>query len=368
MNDVCTGCGEPNPPGTQFCLFCGIYLGWDDPGEGGGEPTGPLLDPPTAPLPESPPDQADAAAPAAGAASTSAPVTPAPVTAAPPTATAALAGPDPGPPVATAAPIVPHGPVCPSCGRDVVAGRRFCGHCGQVLAHGAPVRAPAPRRRRWWQRLLRSDTRVARRAYRRSLPPLYRWRRVGIVVLLVGLVGGAFAVIGRDPIGWGTDRWYDLTDKLEAVTDVTVRAEPEDAVVGDHVATGLIDHNPETAWVTEWEPPEEPARCGAAPGGRVVLSFPETRVRGLRVITGVTDPSTRPLQQIPTQLHVMLPDGTCRTVDLDRSPEVQDVAFDSQVPVSRLTISIGATFRSDDDRVEDVAGLSELGLVARPAH
>src|SRR5699024_7697642 len=39
VNDVCTGCGEPNPPGTQFCLFCGIYLGWEE--RDGGRPGGP---------------------------------------------------------------------------------------------------------------------------------------------------------------------------------------------------------------------------------------------------------------------------------------------------------------------------------------
>ncbi|MGB5951162.1 MAG: hypothetical protein WBG57_01470, partial [Ornithinimicrobium sp.] len=26
----CEACGEPNPAGTQFCLFCGEYLGWTE--------------------------------------------------------------------------------------------------------------------------------------------------------------------------------------------------------------------------------------------------------------------------------------------------------------------------------------------------
>lgn len=46
--EPCPVCGERNPPRTQFCNFCGAYLGWDD----AEEPTAPvLLD---EPLPERP--------------------------------------------------------------------------------------------------------------------------------------------------------------------------------------------------------------------------------------------------------------------------------------------------------------------------
>lgn len=374
MNDVCTGCGEPNPPGTQFCLFCGIYLGWDEREAEGGEPTGPLLAPPNTPPPEGTADDPGPAATAASAAATGSAsptatvplaAAPVPVTGSAPPAVAPGSA-EPTSPAATS-PVATSAHMCAGCGRDNDPGRRFCGHCGQVLAYGAPVRTPTRRRRRWWQRLLRSDSRIARRAYRRSLPPLYRWRRVGLGALLALLIGGGFAVIGRDPVGWGVDRWYDLTNRLEPVRDIAVRAEPEDAVIGDNGAAGLVDADPGSAWVTAWEPSDEAVACGAAPGGRVVLTFSETRVRGLRVITGVTDLSERPLQLIPSQLHVVLPDGTCRSVPLDRSTELQTVAFDSEVPVARLTISIGETVRSDDERVQDVAGLSELSLVARPS-
>src|SRR4029453_18451260 len=27
--DVCEACGERNPAGSAFCVYCGVYLGWD---------------------------------------------------------------------------------------------------------------------------------------------------------------------------------------------------------------------------------------------------------------------------------------------------------------------------------------------------
>lgn len=353
MNDVCTGCGEPNPPGTQFCLFCGIYLGWDErdadappAARTGTGPARPAGEPPptdtTAPIP-----QRDATIPMERA-------------------TAPAPAPAPPAQVATAA-AVPTGRVCPSCGHENEPERRFCGHCGQVMATGAPARAAEPRRRGWWQRVMRSDSRVARRAYRRSLPPLYRWRRVGVTALVGVLVVGGFAVVGRDPVGWTMDRWYDVTNRLDPVGDVTAQALPESSVIGDHGPNGLLDLDPATAWVTGWTPTQDPPRCGEGRGGRVVLAFPETRVRELHVLTGVTDASDRPLQHIPTRLDVQLPDGSCRTVTLERGPEVQEVAFDTGETVSRLTVSIGQTHTADDERVQDVAGLTQLTLLARPA-
>lgn len=364
MNDVCTGCGEPNPPGTQFCLFCGIYLGWDDgpdapegrqpvresaPVRDEGDITAPLSDP-TAPLPTAP-------VPGAGGRQGSA----ADVSAAGPRGEGRLSAVAPDPPLAAT-----NG-ACPSCGRPNGAERRFCGHCGQVLAAGAPARRQEPRRRSWWQRMLRSDTRQARQAYRRSLPPLYRWRRVGVTALVAVVVFGGLAAVGRNPAGWTIDRWYDVTNRLDPIRDVSAQAVPEESVVGDHHPNGLLDADALTAWVTGWTPPQTRPACGEGRGGRVVLTFPATRVRELRVATGVTDASERPLQHIPTQLDVQLPDGSCQVVQLKRTPDPQEVPFDTGVPVGRLTISIGEAHTGDDERVQDVAGLSQLTLLARPS-
>lgn len=356
MNDVCTGCGEPNPPGTQFCLFCGIYLGWEE--RDGGRPGGP------APRGSAADGTDQGWTGAAGPEDTQDLQRDRTLDLSPVLAGAAVPSSTPAPAAATAAAAPPVG-TCPSCGRGNDPSRRFCGHCGVVLTAGAPVRAPAPPRRTWWQRLLRSDTRLARQAYRRSLPALYRWRRVAIAGLLAVVVGGGLAVAGRDPVGFAVDRWWDLTDRLEPVQDVFARAEPEMSVVGDNVAEHVLDTDRLTAWVTGWTPTEEVAECGDARGGRLTLTFPATRVRELRVVTGVTNPSERLLQHVPARLDVVLPDGTCRPLTLGTQDQEQMLELDTGEQVTQLTISIGEV-RTADERARDVAGLSQLTLMARP--
>ena len=80
----------------------------------------------------------------------------------------------------------------------------------------APV-TRSTQRSTWWTRLWDSKDRVARRAYRRSLPPLYRWRRVIIAVLALGLVGGGLAVVGRSPKAFVQARYYDVRRTLVPV-------------------------------------------------------------------------------------------------------------------------------------------------------
>lgn len=373
MNDICTSCGEPNPPGTQFCLFCGVYLGWaeparetetgEDPGSGAAlEPGGPpAASDITGPVPMA--DQTLVLPPASGGAPAGAAL----AGTAPAGTPAAPTGPNGIPTTTPPAAPVSQGPTCPACGRAIDPTRRFCGHCGQVLATGQPARNAPSRGRNWWQRLLRSDSRLARRSYRKSLPPLVRWRRAGVTVVVAALLVGGFTMIGRDPIGWAVDRWYDVTNRLDPVTSVSATALPEDSVIGENSPNGLLDADAGTAWVTGWTPPEGRPACGESRGGRVVLSFPATRVREMQVITGVSDPSQRPLQHIPTQLHVVLPDGSCRSITLDRSAELQQVAFDTGEPVTQLTVSVGEAYTSDDERVQDVAALTQLTLLARPS-
>ena len=48
---ICESCGSGNPPGTEFCLFCGTYLAWDRsivvrPQTGGPPSRGPVAYPP----------------------------------------------------------------------------------------------------------------------------------------------------------------------------------------------------------------------------------------------------------------------------------------------------------------------------------
>ncbi|MGB5936536.1 MAG: hypothetical protein WBG76_11790, partial [Ornithinimicrobium sp.] len=108
----------------------------------------------------------------------------------------------------------------------------------------------------WWQRLLHTDDRKARRAYRRSLPPLYRWRRVAIVCALVIAVTFAFAIVGKDPAAWAQQRWYDVNGTLVQVGGVEAKALPEDSDLDGFPADALVDADPGTAWATAWRAPE----------------------------------------------------------------------------------------------------------------
>ena len=212
---ICEDCGESNKAGAQFCLFCGAYLEWQDSdAEEANEVTQQLPPvtrtsvPPAAPPPASTPAPVAAAAPAAR---------PAP----PPTPTPTQST-QPSQPVHQPTPVdlTPDEPVvsmagaaqgCPRCGRPIDPKRRFCAHCGeQFIKPGgdAPVTRPTQKRDTWWSRLWDSKDRVARRAYRRSLPPLYRWRRVIIAILTLALIGGGLgACHGLDlPFVFGATR------------------------------------------------------------------------------------------------------------------------------------------------------------------
>ena len=88
---------------------------------------------------------------------------------------------------------------CPTCGRVNPGTRRFCSRCGYSFVS---FEAPDPYAMTGsWGASEAAQDRAARREYRRSLPPLYRWRRVliGVLVLVLATVGGV--ALRRDPIG-----------------------------------------------------------------------------------------------------------------------------------------------------------------------
>ncbi|MET1004004.1 MAG: hypothetical protein ABWX96_00580, partial [Propionibacteriaceae bacterium] len=175
---ICGDCGETNKPGTEFCMFCGAYLGWQEQ-----EPAG--ANDVTQVLPAQPPAASQAApktpqAPAPQSTPSAAPALAQPERPAPrpePAARSepASAAPQPSPVAVAAAPAPPPAPAgCPTCGRAIDPARRFCGHCGEQFVWpgtSAPI-TRSTQKSTWWTRLWDSKDRVARRAYRRSLPPL----------------------------------------------------------------------------------------------------------------------------------------------------------------------------------------------------
>ena len=360
MEIVCESCGEANPAGTEFCLFCGTYLSW----EGSAKPAAPDPRPwppdhpaaPTQPLPRvaeatvrpaAAPDPVPVPAPAPAAAAVAAAAVP---TAAPP-----------GPSFAPSA-----GPTCPACHRPNEVGRRFCAKCGQVLDPGARP-APANRAATTWQRVSASRDRAARRAYRRSLPPFYRWRRVLGSVLVAALLVGGLTVAGRHPGRWLQQRWYDLRDTTVAVPDLTATTDPPGASAPRSDPAALVDGS-EQAWTTPWTPSAEGGSCGGAPGTAVVvLTFPATRVRAIDLDVGLVARSAeRPLQFRPKAVGIRFDDGECRRFTLADSGDRQQLVVDSGVAVTSLRLGVDTTFAAGEDG-EPVLSITEIALRARPA-
>ncbi len=369
---ICGDCGETNKPGTEFCMFCGAYLGWQEQENpaGANDATQVLPAQPPAPV------RASAEAPPARAAQTTAATAPAPVRPEPRPQPAARA-PDtvrpapPPPPAATvAAPPPPPAPSgCPTCGRAIDASRRFCAHCGEQFVWPgttAPVTRPTTRRNTWWTRLWDSKDRVARRAYRRSLPPLYRWRRVIIAVLALGLIGGGLAVVGRSPKAFFQARYYDLRHTLVPVSGVTATIIPPEASAPDTTPDALVDATAK-AWQMNWTASTQGSPCNATPTTPVIqLSFARTRIREIDLRAGLLDDNpNRLLQFRPQKIWVAYAD-TCQEVTLQDVAR-QPVPLDTEVGVDSLRIGVQTAFPPDQPTgAQQVLGFTEITLRSRP--
>ncbi len=356
-DDQCDACGEHNALDAAFCVLCGTYLGWD---QRAGDDAAqvrrpPLRDSPTSVTPEaSPPTKVDSER--------------------------LRSGPDPvpgeaGPATHRAETSLGGDAPCPSCGRPNAATRRFCGGCGYPLISAAASSGPPhtprqdPERDRWWPPWHSSPERVARREYRQSLPPLYRWRRVlisvvGIVVVLISLT-----VFGQHPVSRAKQLWYELRDTTLPVSGVTAVEQPLD---GQRVEiTAITDADPTTVWARPWARGTAYEGCGgpAEADGFVVLILPEkVRVRALEVHAGLADPRSRDLEFKPAALDVTFRDAEgsmqCLHAKLDDTAEPQVVDVDTGVGVSRVRISISEAF-TDKPAGEDSALVSLRKIVVR---
>ena len=217
MEVICELCGAANPPGSRFCRGCDAFLAWGDAGTtpaptrgrdvvGGSvsrRPRDPYAMPDGLPTIRGP----DGARPASSWAGSAA--SPEPVRTSP----------------AHIAPLRVAGNLrCGYCGSPVDASWRFCRRCGHPT-HRSPESSPAegtapPARQRWWRSRSTAEERAARAAYRRSLPPLYRWRRVALAAALVLGAVVAFTRIGSNPIAFAASTWWELRDEVVEVEHV----------------------------------------------------------------------------------------------------------------------------------------------------
>ena len=378
---ICEDCGESNKAGAQFCLFCGAYLEWQEPDDAGAnEVTQQLPSTAAAPVPVAKPPVAapPAAAPPAVAAAPAARQEPRPAPPVQPPSQATR----PDRPVHQPTPVdlTPDEPLisqpaagrprsCPRCGRPVDAKRRFCGHCGEQFVKpgaAAPVTRPTQKRDTWWSRLWDSKDRAARLAYRRSLPPLYRWRRVIISVLALALIGGGLTVIGRFPKAFFMARYYDLRKTLVVVPGVQAEIIPPDASAADSTPDALVDGTAKS-WKMAWTPTTQGSPCGAQQTTPVIqLSFAPTRIRVIDMRAGLLQKDTgRQFQFRPKTIWVAYADH-CEDVTL-QDVERQPITLDTKNPVDSIRIGVQTAYAPDPpEGAQQVLAFTEITLKSRP--
>ena len=174
--------------------------------------------------------------------------------------------------------------------------------------------------------------------------------------------------VGRDPVGWAKDRWYDLRNSTEPITDVTAEAVPPDSVPLPYDVLGVVDKSASDAWATEWRSDTAPAGgCGGAEGvGEIRLVLKDaTRVRGLYIWTGVTG-GERLSQFRPRRLDVSYGESGCSSDELKDTPDRQRVDFDTGSEVGSITIAIGSTFAPEVDPPRDLVAIGRIVLLRRP--
>ena len=350
IEDVCTACGERNPAGSAFCLYCGVYLGWDQATAEQREPSsvaiqhpGPARTP--TPAGETPRLTTPSQTPPAGI----------------PQYEDVSARPKPGE------------VACPQCGVPNAATLRFCSKCGKALRPSLPTTQAlsAVPRQSWWQRLWDPKDRRARRDYRRSLPPFYRWRRVIVGVGGLAAVLVVLSVVGKNPVSWGKDRLYDVRGTLVTVDPVVFDAVPAKSVATDYNVLALGTAPLDDAWATAWNPADFAQLDGCsgkqAAKGMVILSFKDpVRVRRLDIRAGLPAANAkRPLQFRPSVLLVMY-EGRCSELQLKDSSDLQQLKLDTGVPVKQLQIAVGATYPARPDAAENLTAMTSIAVLSRP--
>ncbi len=367
MDLVCEVCGESNPPGTEFCTNCNSFLAWDrsDPGrptQGASKPVAKTARPATTTTP----------------------------TVNYPTAASAGSANDWGEDPTTPSPSAGYGDQgypdqtyvdqgyddqgygedfsCPSCGQVNPNTRRFCSHCGYAF-YSSDTYDPYADAGSTWNMSAAAQDRAAKREYRRSLPPLYRWRRVLIAVLVAALaIAGGFAV-RQDPVGIVKGGWYALNQQYLKVSPIQVTVQPPEATANNSNPGALVDGS-EVEWTMNWPTPSQPSSCEAAPGtGQIILTFPSTRIRQVQVFAGLAaDNPQRLLQPLPKTLGLSFDNGPCKAQDLAQTADRQTFNIDSGRPVSQLRIDIASAYPTTGADQAPFISLTEVVLKSFPSN
>jgi hypothetical protein len=328
----CENCGTLNPAGTKFCTNCGNYLAWDRSGL-----AKPAEQPSTtSPATDQPPNKEwTVQAPAAGSPSGG-------------HQGYYGAGYNQGAYYPGASGSAPSAPTmeqpayadvsCPYCGTINPGTRRFCSHCGGQLYDPNAYAGYG-----YWPGPNKAQDRAARKAYRRLLPPLYRWRGLIIGLVIVALLAAAALALGGDPVNRVTGAWYNLRQQYVWVKPVSVTVVPAEATAANSNPAALVDES-DNEWTMNWTPSGVPPTCGPAPGtGYVIFTFAPTRIRLLQIAPGLSEKNPqRPLQPVPRVLGIFFDNGPCHRVELTGDPGQQEIKIDSEKPVTQMIMTISS--------------------------
>jgi hypothetical protein len=354
MNVICENCGEENSPGTSFCTSCGHYLGWHEPTTGEAAPvgSGSQRSARTPSPPSPPPPGGERPSRAAEPTRVIPPVTP--------------------PEAVREKPAMVRQRPCPQCNRLNEETRHFCAKCGYQLIGAPPILKPARPKaawRRWWERLWDTRDRAARRAYRRSLPPLYRWRRVLIAVVVAALVVGATVVTKRQPLVWAQELWSNIfyAKRLVNVGISAVAIDPPNATVVGSNPEFLAD-NTTDGWAMTWTAEIAAQQCQASQTVFVILTFPARRIRQIVIVPGRQDEQERHTEFRPTAIRFAFGDGNpCNELEHEVADKFDELAVpaDSGKSVDRLRIAVTRAVGPEGEQSKSQLTITEIRLIAR---
>jgi len=248
------------------------------------------------------------------------------------------------------------------------------GAAAQPSGHSTGIRPSAPVRSGGWHWFGNVEERAARRAYRHSLPPLYRWRRVIIGVVATAAAVALVSIVSGNPVEWAKQRWYDVTGETVPVADVTATPDPPGSDAPG-AAGGAVDPDASTYWARTWVAGSSFPVCGAAEeAGTLVLSWQRpVRVRTLVVSAGLRqEADNRDLQHRPRHLHVRFRASgssgafTCLPFELDDTATPQPLEVDSNVDVSELRVSVASVFPSNNEDQDGPVSIRRAVVETRP--
>jgi hypothetical protein len=260
---------------------------------------------------------------------------------------------------------------CPQCGRANDETRHFCAKCGYQLIGAPPVLRPVQPKsawRRWWERLWNTRDRAARRAYRHSLPPFYRWRRVLIAVVVAGLLVAGAVVTKRQPLVWAQESWSNIfyAKRLVNVAVSEVTIDPPTATVAGSDPEFLVD-NTADGWKMTWNA-DVATQCQPSQTVFINLSFPARRIRQIVIIPGLKDEQDRTTEFRPSGIRFAFGDrDPCNEPEHDVPDKFNEfpIPADSREPVDRVRIAVTKAIPPQGTQTKNQLTITEIRLIAR---